>query len=135
MEVSERWNSARSFGLDHARHFAKFESDRPRATGVADAFEVVPEEMLILAGELGAGATRQLPHPFERKDIRPIMNAELRWRAVAGADHMDLVDPLASFELTRKARDAAVGSIGDLGEKKRNIEPQLITHDAILFSI
>ena len=47
---------------------------------------------------------------------------------------MDLVDAFASFEFARQARDAAVGGIGDFGEEKRNIEPQLVTHDAILFS-
>ena len=46
---------------------------------------------------------------------------------------MDLVDAFASFEFARQARDAAVGGIGDFGEEKRNIEPQLVTHDAILF--
>src|SRR3546814_15511683 len=47
---------------------------------------------------------------------------------------MDLVDAVTSFEFAREARDAAVGGIGDLGKEKRNIEPQLVTHDAILFS-
>src|SRR3546814_17764795 len=47
---------------------------------------------------------------------------------------MDLVDAVTSFEFAREARDAAVGGIGDLGKEKRNIEPQLVTNDAILFS-
>src|SRR3546814_6346760 len=57
------------FGLDDARNFAKPKPDRPRAPRVADAFEIVPEEMLIVAGELGPGATRPLPHP-DRKRTR-----------------------------------------------------------------
>ena len=134
LELGAQRPRGADFGLDHARHFAKLESDRPRAPGVAGAFEVVPEEMLILAGELGAGAARELPHAFERENIRTVMDAELRRRAVAGADHMHLVDAVASFEFAHQARDAAVGGIGDFGEEKRNIEPQLVTHDAILFS-
>src|SRR3546814_14076748 len=86
------------FGLDDARNFAKPKPDSPRAPRVADAFEIVTEVMLILAGELGAGATLQLPQPFARTDIRPIMNAHLRCRALAGAEHMDLVDPRPSLD-------------------------------------
>ena len=56
---------------------------RRLAQGVADAFEVIPEEMLILAGELGTGAARELPHAFERENIRTVMDAELWRRTVA----------------------------------------------------
>ena len=51
--------------------------------GVAYAFEVVPEEMLILASELGTGAARELSHTFERENIRTVMDAELWRRTVA----------------------------------------------------
>src|SRR3546814_7983921 len=71
------------FGLDHAGNVAKAQPDRPRTPGVADTFEIVPEEMLISTGEYGAGAARQLAHPFEREYVRPIVNAELRRRTVA----------------------------------------------------
>ena len=84
---------------------------------MADALEIVPEEMLILAGELRAGASRELPHAFERENVRTVMDAELRRRSVARPDHMDLVDAFASFEFAHQARDAAVGGIGDFGEE------------------
>jgi hypothetical protein len=83
LELGAQRTGGADFGLDHARHFAKLQSDRPRATGVADAFEVIPEEMLILAGELGTGAARELPHAFERENIRTVMDAELWRRTVA----------------------------------------------------
>ena len=81
-DTAQRTGGA-DFGLDHARYFAKTQPDRPRTPRVADAFEIVPEEMLILTGELGAGAARELPHAFERENIRTVMDAELWRRAVA----------------------------------------------------
>src|SRR3546814_16175888 len=61
------------------------------------------------------------------------MNAQLRWRAVACANHMDFVDALAPFEVTNQPRDAAVGVAIYLWQEQRDIKLHLVSHNAILF--
>src|SRR3546814_18736008 len=61
------------------------------------------------------------------------MNAQLRWRAVACANHMDFVDALAPFEVTNQPSDAAVGVAIYLWQEQRDIKLHLVSHNAILF--
>src|SRR3546814_965330 len=61
------------------------------------------------------------------------MNAQLRWRAVACANHMDFVDALAPFEVTNQPSDAAAGVAIYLWQEQRDIKLHLVSHNAILF--
>src|SRR3546814_14635781 len=61
------------------------------------------------------------------------MNAQLRWRAVACANHMDFVDALAPLEVTNQPSDAAVGVAIYLWQEQRDIKLHLVSHNAIHF--